>query len=98
MVQVYHEIDISDTSMQDQEAIDRLQSQMKVSLTEMLVKRLISEKVKDSLSKSGYFDFPKKEVIKEVKKEEKNVIKEALVTTPNTFILKTEIRVRQLDL
>ena len=45
MVQVYHEIDISDTSMQDQEAIDRLQSQMKVSLTEMLVKRLISEKV-----------------------------------------------------
>ncbi len=44
MVQVYHEVDITQMSLQDQESMDRLQSQMKESLTEMLVKRLISQK------------------------------------------------------
>ncbi len=44
MIQVYHEIDISQMSWQDQDAMDRLHSQMKESLAAMLVKRLISQK------------------------------------------------------
>ena len=50
-------------------------------LLEEDIAKLIQEKVKKSLIKSGHFDFSK---------EEKKVIKEALITTPNTFVLKTE--------
>lgn len=57
-------------------------------LLEQKIADLLQEKIKNTLDKSGHFS-PKKSVVKK-KEEVKEVIKEALITTPNSFVLKTE--------
>lgn len=54
-------------------------------LLEKQIANLIQEKVKDSLKKSGH--FPE---LNEIKTKNTKIVKEALITTPSSFVLKTE--------
>lgn len=60
---------------------------------EKIIASLIQDKVKESLAKSGKFSFPekKKEPAAPKKVEQKKeVVTEALVATPSSFVIKTE--------